>query len=45
MALVTSGEFGFEREVIEKATLDRIPITRLPQIRSDLSVGEIEKVI
>ena len=24
-ALVTSGEFGFEREVIEKATLDRIP--------------------
>ena len=25
-ALVTSGEFGFEREVIEKATLDRIPI-------------------
>lgn len=25
MALVTSGEFGFEREVIEKATLDRIP--------------------
>lgn len=26
MALVTSGEFGFEREVIEKATLDRIPM-------------------
>ncbi|MES1997807.1 MAG: N-6 DNA methylase [Pseudomonadota bacterium] len=26
MSLVTSGEFGFEREVIEKATLDRIPI-------------------
>jgi hypothetical protein len=26
MALVTSGEFGFEREVIEKATLDRIPL-------------------
>ncbi|WP_202758286.1 HsdM family class I SAM-dependent methyltransferase [Delftia acidovorans] len=26
MALVTSGEFGFEREAIEKATLDRIPI-------------------
>ncbi len=25
-ALVTSGEFGFEREVIEKATLDRIPL-------------------
>lgn len=26
MALLTSGEFGFEREAIEKATLDRIPI-------------------
>ena len=26
LALVTSGEFGFERRVIEKATLDRIPI-------------------
>lgn len=25
-ALMTSGEFGFEREVIEKATLDRIPV-------------------
>ncbi len=25
IALITSGEFGFEREVIEKATLDRIP--------------------
>lgn len=24
--LMTSGEFGFEREVVEKATLDRIPI-------------------
>jgi len=26
LSLVTSGKFGFEREVIEKATLDRIPI-------------------
>ena len=26
LALVTSGEFGFEREVIEKATLDHIPL-------------------
>lgn len=26
IALVTSGEFGFEREVVEKSTLDRIPI-------------------
>ena len=25
-ALVTSGEFGFERDVIEKATLDRVPL-------------------
>lgn len=31
IALVTSGEFGFEREVIEKATLDRIP---LPDFRT-----------
>jgi hypothetical protein len=26
MVLVTSGEFGFERETVEKATFDRIPI-------------------
>ena len=26
LALVTSGEFGFERDVIEKSTLDRIPL-------------------
>lgn len=31
IALVTSGEFGFERESIEKATLDRIP---LPDFRT-----------
>ncbi|MBN9070602.1 MAG: N-6 DNA methylase [Rhizobiales bacterium] len=31
ISLVTSGEFGFEREVIEKATLDRIP---LPDFRT-----------
>lgn len=41
MALITSGEFGFEREVIEKAALDRIPI---PDFRSftpaELSVIE-----
>ncbi len=28
-ALVTSGEFGFERDVIEKASLDRIPLPDL----------------
>ncbi len=32
MALVTSGEFGFEREVIEKTTLDRIPIPNFDAI-------------
>lgn len=26
LALMTSGEFGFEREVVEKASLDRLPI-------------------
>lgn len=26
LALITSGEFGFEREVIEKVALDRIPL-------------------
>ncbi|MBX5232899.1 N-6 DNA methylase [Rhizobium sp. NLR4a] len=31
-ALVTSGEFGFEREVIEKATLDRIPLPNFEEL-------------
>lgn len=31
LALITSGKFGFEREVIEKTTLDRIP---LPDFRT-----------
>jgi len=31
LSLVTSGKFGFEREVVEKATLDRIP---LPDFRT-----------
>jgi hypothetical protein len=26
LALITSGEFGFERDVVEKAALDRIPL-------------------
>jgi N-6 DNA Methylase len=34
MALVTSGEFGFEREVVEKATLDRIPIPDFRKLTS-----------
>ena len=31
-ALVTSGEFGFEREAIEKATLDRIPLPAFDEL-------------
>ena len=34
LALVTSGEFGFEREVIEKATLDRIPLPTLDKLEA-----------
>ncbi|MDE0029004.1 MAG: N-6 DNA methylase [Deltaproteobacteria bacterium] len=33
LALVTSGEFGFEREVIEKATLDRIPLPNFHKLQ------------
>ena len=33
-ALVTSGEFGFEREVIEKTTLDRIPLPAFDEIEA-----------
>ena len=29
LALVTSGKFGFERDVVEKATLDSISCSRL----------------
>ncbi|WP_284180167.1 N-6 DNA methylase [Rhabdaerophilum sp. SD176] len=32
LALTTSGEFGFEREVIEKAALDRIPVPDFRQL-------------
>jgi hypothetical protein len=34
MALVTSGEFGFERETVEKATLDRISIPEFRELTS-----------
>ena len=34
LALVTSGEFGFEREVIEKATLDRIPLPAFDRLEA-----------
>jgi hypothetical protein len=36
LALVTSGEFGFEREVIEKAALDRIPVPDFRQLGADV---------
>jgi hypothetical protein len=35
LALITSGEFGFEREVIEKAALDRIPLLDLRKLSRD----------
>ncbi len=35
LSLVTSGEFGFEREVVEKAALDRIPLPDLRHLSSD----------
>ena len=34
LALVTSGKFGFERRVIEKATLDRIPLPNFDEIKA-----------
>ena len=34
LALVTSGEFGFEREAIEKATLDRIPLPAFDKLEA-----------
>ena len=44
LALVTSGEFGFEREVIEKATLDRIPLPDFEKLTSQQR-GEIGDLI
>ena len=41
LALITSGKFGFEREVIEKATLDRIPFPDFDKLSSQQR-GEIE---
>lgn len=35
LALITSGEFGFEREVIEKDTLNRIPLPDFRKLPSD----------
>ena len=44
LALVTSGEFGFEREVIEKATLDRIPLPDFDKLTPQQRV-EIERLV
>ena len=44
LALVTSGKFGFEREVIEKATLDRIPLPDFEKLTSQQR-GEIGDLI
>ena len=33
-ALLTSGEFGFEREAIEKATLDHIPLPAFDELKA-----------
>ena len=44
LALVTSGEFGFEREVIEKATLDRIPLPDFDKLTPQQR-GEIEPLV
>jgi len=35
LALLTSGEFGFERDVIEKSALDRIPLPDFRQLTSE----------
>ena len=35
LALVTSGKFGFERDVVEKAALDRIPLPDFDKLTQD----------
>ena len=35
LALVTSGKFGFERDVVEKAALDRIPLPDFHKLTQD----------
>ena len=39
LALITSGEFGFEREVVEKAALDRIPVPDFRTLSHDRREG------
>ena len=43
-ALVTSGKFGFERDVVEKATLDRIPLPDFDKLTPQKR-GEIERLV
>ena len=44
LALVTSGKFGFERDVIEKAALDRIPLPDFEKLTAQQR-GEIESLV
>ncbi len=43
-ALVTSGKFGFERDVIEKAALDRMPLPDFDKLTEDQR-GEVDGLI
>ena len=43
-ALVTSGKFGFERDVIEKAALDRIPLPDFEKLTA-IQRGEIGSLV
>ena len=44
LSLLTSGEFGFERDVIEKATLDRIPLPDFDKL-TEHQRREIERLV
>ena len=43
-ALVTSGRFGVERDVVEKATLDRLPLPRFDEL-TPRQAEEVERLI
>ena len=43
-ALITSGKFGFERDVVEKAALDRIPLPDFDKLTLQQR-GEIERLV
>ena len=44
LVLITSGEFGCERNVVEKATLDRIPLPDFDKLTTQQR-GEIERLV